>query len=169
MKASYETALNSSFCAVTADWKSGWPCGRKAYFRGVWYPQIPELLQLHLFVPSCAPVRPISFLFKAIQDRTSRFHAATHHVHLQSHVPFTWTCPCGGTASYGPEANLRAAAAGSQGARMCWRGRWWVKQWIVEISKLFQATFKNFPLPGSTSTFSQPFQTEIYKWGNENW
>ena len=28
--------LNSSLCAVTADSKSKWPHGKKAYFRGVW-------------------------------------------------------------------------------------------------------------------------------------
>ena len=30
-----KTALNSSFCAVTADSKLRWPHGKKAYFRGV--------------------------------------------------------------------------------------------------------------------------------------
>ena len=32
-----KTALNSSFWSVTADSESGWPHGRKAYFRGVGY------------------------------------------------------------------------------------------------------------------------------------
>ena len=42
---SYEnSALNSSFCAVTADSKSRWPHGRRAYCRGVgrWFVDVPR-------------------------------------------------------------------------------------------------------------------------------